>query len=273
MNIFKWSLLLLITIAVISSANPAEAAKWDRVAESKTEILYIDMESIIGNPDGSKDVQVKYVHKTPECTDWPKLIQENNIVYERKCKEKMVGYDRLFKNKSSCSLQIMSYFTDGTHLDNSISCNPTKIIPGTVNESLWEYLYRPTTQALGIPLTPPADTAAWIQLKAFTATAATPFSATLSIDKSSITDGPNSSKEAWSKFTLKKDGEVDEVTSLSYSRYLRNGKVCVIKQIRSTSNGTYQSKDTQCNPQDTAPDSLTRLEWQFVFSPTSGNEP
>ena len=273
MSIFKWSLRFLITIAAISATNPSEAAKWNWVAESQTEILYIDVESIAGSPDGPKDAWVKYVHKVPECADWPKLIQKDNIVYEKKCKEKMVGYDRFFKNKSSCSLQINSYFTDGTHLDNPLSCSPAKIISGTVNESLWEYLYRPTSEGLGIPLAPPADTAIWVQLKAFAATAAIPFSSALYIDKSSITDGPNGSREAWSKFTVKKNSEAEEDTSLSYSRYLRNGKVCVIKQIRSTSNGMYRSRDMQCSPEGTATDSLTRLEWPFVFSPTSENEP
>ena len=132
----KTILLLLITLAVLFGSVPAEAAKWKFVAVTATgQSTYIDTTSILGGPSESREAWSLVTYSPPECTmDYPKSLN--------KCFAKGLAYERYFNDKSTCTLQLTFYFSDGTNDGvSSFPCNPTKVVPGSVEELKWKQLY------------------------------------------------------------------------------------------------------------------------------------
>jgi hypothetical protein len=115
----------------------ASAANWKQVAKSQDgRTLYIDTTSISGETNGPKEAWIKRQYNPQECTsDFAKLM--------KKCIVSSSTYERYYKDKSVCILQAVHYFADGTSYGGDpLSCTPRKIVPESVSEVIWEYLYR-----------------------------------------------------------------------------------------------------------------------------------
>ncbi|MHC1757926.1 MAG: hypothetical protein AB9917_00130 [Negativicutes bacterium] len=145
----KRRLLLLIVLSVlcfamtVSAAAPVEKTeqtaepKWEFIAETKEgDGTFIDVASIVDGPDGSKEAWFLMEYKTPDCaSEYAKA--------QKKCVRSIGEYNRFFSNKKISTLQSVSYFTDETTLEHAHPEDPIAITAGSVDETSWEYLFKP----------------------------------------------------------------------------------------------------------------------------------
>ena len=142
----KQRLLLLIVLSVlcfamtVSAAEPAEKAevpKWEVIAETKEgDATFIDVASIVDGPEGSKEAWFLMEYKTPDCTS-------EYAKSQKKCVRSIEEYNRIFSNKKITTLLSVSHFTDETVLEHSHPDDPTAITAGSIDETSWEYLFKP----------------------------------------------------------------------------------------------------------------------------------
>ena len=142
----KQRLLLLIVLSIlcfamtVSAAEPAEKAeapKWEVVAETKEgDVTFIDVASIVDGPEGSKEAWFLMEYKTPDCTS-------EYAKSQKKCVQSIEEYNRIFSNKKITTLLSVSHFTDETVLEHSHPDDPTAIAAGSIDETSWEYLFKP----------------------------------------------------------------------------------------------------------------------------------
>ena len=129
-------MFLLILIMLLTGTVSTEAANWVKLGEGTFGPHYIDTSSITAGPDGSKEAWIKIEYQPADCTSsYSKSVG--------KCISSMLSYERFYPNKTSCSTQILAYFTDGANSGSSpYSCSPAKIPPETIRETRWSYLFR-----------------------------------------------------------------------------------------------------------------------------------
>ena len=139
-------LLLIVLLCFVMTASAAELAektekseapKWEFIAETKEgDATYIDVTSIVDGPDGSKEAWFLMEYKTPDCTS-------EYAKSQKKCVRSIDEYNRFFSNKKISTLLSVSYFTDETMQEHSHPDDPTAITSGSVDETSWEYLFKP----------------------------------------------------------------------------------------------------------------------------------
>ena len=144
----KWNIVLLITLSVLSASIHAEAATWELIGGTKNIKAFIDTESISGGPNGPKECWIKYELAKPNCT--VAIAKSKN-----KCFSSMISLAREDNNKTYCDLQQTYYFTDGTDQSTTLTCKYKNIIPGSLGEKIWKYLYPATpSRPVEAPPTP-----------------------------------------------------------------------------------------------------------------------
>jgi len=131
----KWNLFLLITLAILSVSTATEAANWQYIGKGDEQTAYIDTSSISGSPNGPKEAWTKHELTPPDCTSrYAKSINQ--------CISNYMVYERHFKNKTFCILENIFFFMDGTNSSSASSGVPNRIIPDSLGEAVWEYLYQ-----------------------------------------------------------------------------------------------------------------------------------
>ena len=135
------SVLLVLCFAMTASAaepaEKAEAPKWEVIAETKEgDATFIDVASIVDGPEGSKEAWFLMEYKTPDCTS-------EYAKSQKKCVRSIEEYNRIFSNKKITTLLSVSHFTDETVLEHSHPDDPTAITAGSIDETSWEYLFKP----------------------------------------------------------------------------------------------------------------------------------
>ena len=129
----RWKSFLLITLAVLSVSMPTEAKdeKWERIAATNEEVIYIDTASIKEGPGGSREAWFQHEYNSPNCTS-----------VENQCINEITEHRRLFSDKTACSLFVFISFTDATFSTHNLSCKIEKITSGSVAETIWNRVYR-----------------------------------------------------------------------------------------------------------------------------------
>ena len=121
----KWKRVLLVSMMVISLSFSAEAANWTMVADLGNFNAFIDTTSISGSSEGPKEAWFKYEIKT------------TNSYF--------LNYGRFYKNKTYC---IIDAYEDKvgeprfTWFKGHSCSSPDKVIPDSVEEKFWNYLYQ-----------------------------------------------------------------------------------------------------------------------------------
>ena len=126
---------LLSLPVVLSMSTTSEAARWEWIGDAGDNKHYIDTESISGGPDGFKRAWTKVESATPDCTSEFAIGQD-------KCVSYFLTYDRYYHNRSKCMTQSQWYFTDGTTVGFKHQCERERVIPGSIGEIAWKYLFQ-----------------------------------------------------------------------------------------------------------------------------------
>lgn len=61
---------------------------------------------------------------------------------------RIVTYEKFFDNKTYCILEHVNFFTDGTTNSESAYCHPFRIVPESIAERRWNYIFRYVTAGL-----------------------------------------------------------------------------------------------------------------------------
>jgi len=128
--------LSFLLIMLSLNINSVQAANWVLVGDSNATTVYVDGDSVIDGPSGSKEAWTKTEFKSPDCTsDYPKAL--------RKCSTRVVVYEKHFKDKTFCPVQAVFYFADGSSQGYTDDCRPKRVVPDTVPEAVWKYVFKP----------------------------------------------------------------------------------------------------------------------------------
>ena len=90
------------------------------------------------------------------------------------------------------------------------------------------------------------------------------------VDIASITNGPNGSKEAWTK-NLNDTPDCKVVAnkcmaeSLGYQRYFSNKTYCILQTAFYFTDGSNTSGSYSCDTERIAPDTLNSLVWECLY--------
>lgn len=121
------------------AGSSAQATTWVFVGESPVDKVYVDSESVVGKKSGPKEVWTKTESISPDCmSDYPRAL--------RKCSTRVLLYERHFKDKTFCAVQAVFYFTDGTTQGFTDDCRPKRVVPDSVPDAVWKYVYKPQVE-------------------------------------------------------------------------------------------------------------------------------
>jgi hypothetical protein len=123
----KQSVLLLIIAVALSFSAPVEAVKWVNVADH----IYVDSDSVSKSFWGHKEAWIKVELPSPSCANDP-----------QRCTVSMSAYERYYKNKEKCLLQLVVSYTDGSNEVFDYSCSPEKLDSNTWQLVVWQYLHQ-----------------------------------------------------------------------------------------------------------------------------------
>lgn len=129
-------LFILIIFAVLSVSAPSEAVNWLYIGGREGISLHVDTDTVTEAADGVKEAWFMLQYNPPDCTsDYAKRLN--------KCVTNYTTLEWHYSNRTLCMYGFVHYFTDGTNTGfRTVSCQPQKVIPGSLGEMKWKYLYR-----------------------------------------------------------------------------------------------------------------------------------
>ena len=133
------SIILLALCLFLALPGYAAAEKWELLYEDRTLSFFVDADSIIADPDGSKISRDKFVFKKPQC-DAPFALKDTQ------CYHSVISTSKYFNNKSSCALKGIITFTDGLIREVNFACIPKGFEPDSYGYLEWKYLFRSASQ-------------------------------------------------------------------------------------------------------------------------------
>ena len=139
------TIVLIILMTLIFFICPVEAIKLIYIGQfdtrnniedtSSSAKLYIDNDSIMNGPEDSREVWMRMIYNTPECN--PRYSGPN------KCIEEIWSYERYYRNRSFCTVEVTSMYTDKTMQKTNYVCKDTwnRIAPASVREVVWKTIF------------------------------------------------------------------------------------------------------------------------------------
>ena len=133
--------------AVITTllTTAAYAATWEIVPGLKNEhfIHYVDTESISGTPPGPVEAWKMVKNNLSDPTTRSGYCDYPSKDPNSKCIEKFITRWRFFSNKASCLLRQENHYSDKTIKIFEHECKPEVVVPGSMGELTWNFVYQP----------------------------------------------------------------------------------------------------------------------------------
>lgn len=116
----------------------SEAATWVKINEVETtslkKVWYIDTDSIQINKSGTREVWMKTTFYPPD----PTTDHSGKKVQ----KDSALSFLLFNSEKYFCTQEMVEYYTNGSSSSFSFKCDLKKVVPDTVGEAVWKFLYK-----------------------------------------------------------------------------------------------------------------------------------
>jgi len=132
--------LFCIFLLMLLLQNPltGKAANWVNIAESTSGsskiTRYVDADSIQTTKVGTREVWLKTTFDPPDIT--------TDHLGQKAQRESALSFLTFTSEKYLCVRKLVEYYTDGKSSSVSSVCEFTKVVPDTVGEAVWEYLFK-----------------------------------------------------------------------------------------------------------------------------------
>jgi hypothetical protein len=127
----------LFAVFVFASSAPCEAAKWEQTGAVKegeiTITSFVDKESV-------KSITTFLIGANKRELWEKRVFSPPKVMYQKPVAE-MLHFNLYHQNKQYCNKIIRYVYTDGSTLDNTFECKYVPIVPDTLEEGTWKYLF------------------------------------------------------------------------------------------------------------------------------------
>lgn len=129
--------LFLLTLFISLNFIVCEAAAWEQTGAVKegeiTVTSFVEKESV-------KSITTFLIGANKRELWEKRVFSPAKVLYQRPVAE-MLQFNLYHQNKQYCNKIIRIVYTDGSKLDNTYECTYTPIVPDSLEESTWKYLF------------------------------------------------------------------------------------------------------------------------------------
>jgi len=141
--VFRKGFLLAIVLLAIVSYQNCEAATWTQIGQVQ------DKESIVGYIDkGSVQDVSSFFSPQDKYEIWEKWTFSPPRVMNTKVVPEILYLTQYKKNHQYCVREIWYVYADEARQKNSFSCEYQRVVPDSINELVWKYIFKTYVPAL-----------------------------------------------------------------------------------------------------------------------------
>lgn len=133
----KQILVLAVIIMILNLSRPTEASTWVLIEKDQMSSFFINLESVVDGPDGSKEAWVR------QKTNVQGYCFSQTDPNPDKCGIEGQTASRYFPDKTTCALDAVITHKDGTTKSyKNPRCIKYKILPDSTADKVWQYLFK-----------------------------------------------------------------------------------------------------------------------------------